>query len=60
MAQLVLFDNREGPGPDEWVVIDVDMLSDAELESEYMAKVKERLDIGPISSAWPVNTSLAE
>ncbi len=60
MAQLVLFDNTDCPGPDEYIIIDVDMLSDEELESEHIAIVKERLDIGPISSAWPTDRILAE
>ncbi len=59
MAQLVLFDNTEGSGPDKFVVIDEENYSFAELEKEYLAKVKQIIPLpGSDASDFPTNQSL--
>ncbi len=59
MAQLVLFDNTEGPGPDEFVVVDEEDYSLDELKKEYMARVKQIIPLpGSDVSDFPTNRSL--
>ena len=60
MAQLVLFDNTDGPGPDEFVVIDVDDLDDEGLIAEYGAKIvtKETIFLNS-ETDWPYGQSLS-
>ncbi len=59
MTQIVLFDNKDNPGPDEFVVIDVDDLDQEALEAEYMATVVARDSIFLANdSLWPINRGL--
>ena len=61
MTQLVLFNNADGPGPDEFIVIDEADLDEEGLEEEYGAKV---VTYEPIflnnSSAWPTGRGMSE
>ncbi len=61
MAQLVLFDNKGNPGPDEFVVIDVDDLNDNDLRAEYEARIVSRTPVFlPYEDSWPSGRGLHE